>query len=117
MENCIFCQIVRGKAPDFRVYEDKDFLGFLDTNPQVPGHTLVIPKKHYHWVYEVPDFGRYWEAALKVTKAIQKACHPEFIRYVTYGVHVPHAHIHILPQGGIIKGDLSEIAQKIGQSL
>ena len=117
MKNCIFCKIVRGEAPAYKIYEDENFMAFLDIHPAVKGHTLVIPKTHYRWVYDVPNFGQYWEAALKVTKAIQKAYHPEFIRYITYGIHVSHAHIHILPQGENIKRSFTEITKKISQSL
>jgi len=98
MEDCIFCQIVAGKLPCYKVYEDRDFFGFLDINPQVLGHTLIIPKKHYRWVYDVPNFGTYWEVAKKITVAMKKALKPKFITYVTYGLDVPHAHIHIMPR-------------------
>lgn len=98
MKNCIFCQIVEGKAPCYKVYEDDKFLGFLDIYPRTKGHTLLIPKKHYQWVYDVPDFDKYWLAALKITKAMKKVFNPYFITYVTHGLEVPHAHIHILPR-------------------
>ena len=98
MENCIFCQIVDGKIPCFKIYEDSDFLAFLDINPASKGHTLVIPKKHYQWVYDVPNFGKYWETALQVTKKVQKALKPIYISYFTHGILVPHAHIHIIPR-------------------
>lgn len=81
----------------YKVFENDSFLGFLDIFPRSKGHTLIIPKKHVRWVYEVADFGAYWEAAHVVTKAIQKSLHPKWISYFTYGA-VPHAHIHILPR-------------------
>ncbi len=95
--DCIFCKIVAHDLPGHIVYEDHDYLAFLDIFPTVKGHTLVIPKKHVRWVYDVPNFGAYWEAALTVTQAIQKALQPKFVNYFTYG-EVPHAHIHILPR-------------------
>jgi len=125
MENCIFCQIVAGKSPCYKVYEDDLFLGFLDIHPGTPGHTLVIPKKHCQWVYDVPEFDKYWLVVLKITKAIQKALNPIFVTYLTYGLQVPHAHIHILPrseknqsevaplQGFLEKEKMEEIANKI----
>jgi len=79
MKNCVFCQIVKGKLPCYQVYEDKEFLGFLDIFPRVKGHTLLIPKKHYRWVYDLPNFGEYWEKALKITEAMKKAFRPQFI--------------------------------------
>jgi len=98
MESCIFCQIVGGKLPSFKIYEDDNFLAFLDIYPRVEGHTLVIPKKHYRWVYDVPNFAAYWEVALKITKAMKKTFNPYFISYITHGLQVPHAHIHIMPR-------------------
>jgi len=52
MANCLFCQIIKGEVPCYKVYEDKDFLGFLDIYPVSNGHCLLIPKTHYRWVYE-----------------------------------------------------------------
>lgn len=123
MDNCIFCKIVRGELPSYKVYEDKDFFAFLDINPRVKGHTLVIPKSHYQWVYDIPNFGDYWEIVRKITSAMQKALNPQFVNYATYGLDVPHAHVHIFPRHnepgfvpGIIKvskEELTQIAEKI----
>ena len=124
MENCIFCQIVAGKSPCYRVYEDESFLGFLDIYPRVRGHSLLIPKKHYSWVYEVPEFGKYWEAVLKLTRAMQKVLSPSFVTYVTHGLEIEHAHVHILPRTegetsfipetkSFPKEEMAEIADKI----
>ena len=103
MENCIFCKIAQDEASSYKVYEDEKYLAFLDIFPRTKGHVMVIPKAHYRWVYDVPNFGEYWEVILKVTRAIQKTIKPNFISYVTYGMDVPHAHIHILPQTGEAK--------------
>lgn len=123
MEDCIFCKIIKGEIPAYKVYEDDSFLAFLDIYPRTKGHTLVIPKNHYRWVYEVPNFEKYWGVALKITKAMQKALNPYFISYLTYGLDVPHAHIHILPrygEGGIFpetKKFSPEEMEKIKESI
>ena len=98
MKNCIFCKIIKGEVPCHKVYEDKDFLGFLDIRPLNPGHTLIIPKKHYRWVDDVPNFGEYFEVVKKVGLAIKETLSPKFVNYLTFGVDVPHAHVHILPR-------------------
>jgi histidine triad (HIT) family protein len=98
MGRCIFCQIVEGKSPCYKIYEDGLFLGFLDIYPRTVGHSLLIPKKHYRWVYELPEFEKYWQTVLKITKAMQKTLNPTFITYVTHGLEVAHAHVHILPR-------------------
>lgn len=97
MEDCIFCKIVKGQLPSYKTFENDDFLGFLDIYPTVKGDTLIIPKKHYRWVYEVPNFTEYWDAVYRVTKAIQKTLQPQWLNYYTFGL-IPHAHIHILPR-------------------
>lgn len=127
MENCIFCKIVKGNIPSYKVFEDEMFLGLLDIFPRVKGHTLLIPKIHYKWVYEVPDFNRYWSTALVITRAMQDALKPQFITYVTYGVDIPHAHIHILPRidetsifpdvKQFTKGEMTAIAQSIAEKV
>jgi histidine triad (HIT) family protein len=104
MDDCIFCKIVRGEIPSFEVYQDDDYFAFLDIFPRVEGHTMVIPKKHHTWVYEVDDFSGFWDVALKITKGMQKALGTTYVNYFTYGA-VPHAHIHILPRHTQTSGD------------
>lgn len=97
MDDCIFCNIVKGKSPSYKVYEDENYFGLLDIYPASKGHVLLITKKHYRWVHEVDDFTGYWGTALKVKKAIDKAFLPKWVQYLTHGI-IPHAHIHIIPR-------------------
>ena len=55
MKDCIFCQIVRGESPSWKVYENNHVYAFLDINPASRYHTLIIPKKHYVNIFDVPD--------------------------------------------------------------
>lgn len=96
--NCIFCKIIGGEIPAHKVYEDDNYLAFLDINPATEGHTLVIPKKHYQWVYDVEDIGEYWEVIQKITNKMLEKLKPAFVTYYTSGVDVPHAHVHVLPR-------------------
>jgi len=98
--DCIFCKIVNGTLPKYQVYEDDLFIGFLDIMPMSKGNTLLVPKKHYRWVNDVPEFGRYWEAARTVANRIQQVLGATSISYLTYGEEVPHAHIRIVPRFG-----------------
>ena len=98
MEDCIFCKIVKGEIPCQKITEDDKYIAFLDIKGFSNGHTLIIPKTHYRWTYDVPNFGEYWEFAHKVTKIIQEKYNPEFVSYLTMGNEVPHAHIHIVPR-------------------
>src|SRR3990167_3158782 len=97
MESCVFCKIVKGEIPSHKVYEDDDFFAFLDIHPQSPGHTQVIPKKHYRWVWQVPNAGEYFEVVKKVALAQQKAFNTEMIRSQIFGDEIPHAHIWVWP--------------------
>lgn len=97
MQDCIFCQIASGKISSHKVFENKDFIGFLDISPVISGHTLVIPKKHFRWVHQVDEFGKFWEAAQKVAKAQIKILKAPTVIFATAGIEVPHAHIHVLP--------------------
>ena len=98
MSDCIFCKIAQNKIPCYKVFENDNFLAFLDNRPFVEGHTLVIPKLHYRWIYDVPQFKELWDFAREVTKIIKSSLNPEFITYLTMGNEVPHAHIHLIPR-------------------
>jgi histidine triad (HIT) family protein len=102
--SCIFCKIIKGEIPAHKVYEDEHFVAFLDIHPQSPGHTQVIPKKHYRWVWDVPNAGKYFEVAQKVAKAQMKAFNTDFILSKIMGDEVPHAHIWVFPNNKV-EGD------------
>jgi histidine triad (HIT) family protein len=130
MKDCIFCQIAIGKSPSYKIYEDENFYGFLDIFPTTKGHSMLIPKKHFRWVHDVPNFGLYWETVLKVERAIEKSLEPKWVQYMTHGL-ISHAHIHILPRydevdaGFVPKHkiekptdqEMNEISAKIRESL
>lgn len=132
MDGCIFCKIVEGEIPCYKVYEDDGFFGFLDIKSLNKGNCLLIPKKHFRWVDDVEDFGAYWEAARKISTATKKALGSITTSYLTLGFEVPHAHIRIVPRfkndghdDGIqisnvkdfSKEEMTEIAEKIRSNL
>ncbi|MGD9276458.1 MAG: HIT domain-containing protein [Candidatus Pacearchaeota archaeon] len=55
MDDCIFCKIAEGEIPCYKIYEDGEFLAFSDAHPAAEGHTLVIPKKHFENIFELPE--------------------------------------------------------------
>lgn len=119
MENCIFCKIVSGEIPSHKVYEDENFLGIIDINPESPGHVQVIPKKHYRWVWDVPNVGDYFEVVRKIAKAQQKAFETEFVLSKIVGEEIDHAHIWVFPNRDV-KGDKKDFpgnAEKIKNNL
>lgn len=99
MDDCIFCKIKDGEISCHKVYEDDNFLAFLDINPIAIGHTLLIPKTHFRWVYDSPNCGEFWQVAQKLAVDIKNsALSPEYISFITMGNEVEHAHIHIIPR-------------------
>jgi histidine triad (HIT) family protein len=96
-DDCIFCKIASGQIPARKVYEDEDFLGILDISPLNKGHVQLIPKKHYRWTWDVPNFGEYWEVARKVAQAQMKGLGASMVEFLTHGMEVKHAHIWIVP--------------------
>lgn len=104
MKDCVFCKIAKKEIPAHIVYEDEDFLAFLDIHPQSPGHAQIIPKKHYRWVWDVPNIGEYFEVVGKVARAQQKAFDNEWVLSRIIGDEVPHAHVWVFPSNET-KGD------------
>lgn len=119
MEDCIFCKIVKGEIPSYKVYEDDKFLAFLDINPQSPGHTQVIPKDHHRWVWDTPNTGEYFEVAKKVALAQRKAFNTEWVLSKIVGDEVEHAHIWIFPNKEVpgdkmdFEGNLKKISENL----
>lgn len=104
-EKCIFCLIASGDIPSAKVYEDDTVLAFLDLSPVHPGHTLVIPKKHYKDMLEVPsELGTAVFAALKkVGTAVVKATGATGFNVMqnnglSAGQTMFHIHWHIIPR-------------------
>lgn len=110
MPDCIFCKIVSKQIPAHIVYEDNNFLAFLDINPRSAGHVQVIPKKHYHWVWDVPNVGKYFEVVSKIAQAQQKAFDIEGIWSRVTGEDISHAHIWIFPDPRVGRGDKNDFA-------
>ena len=96
---CIFCRIVKGEIPSFKIYEDDKFFAFLDINPIRAGHTLVIPKKHVDYIfdYEDPEYSEIFKLAKKLAVKIKKVTHAKKIGIAVEGIAVPHLHIHLVP--------------------
>ena len=118
--DCIFCKIIKGEIPSYKVYEDDNFLAFLDINPLSPGHTQVIPKKHYQFVWDVPNVGEYFEVVRKVAQAHKKAFNQEFVFSRVAGTEIPHAHIWVFPYPDATAGDKADLtgnAEKIKKNL
>jgi len=103
MDECIFCRICQGEIPAAKVYDDEKFIAFLDISPANKGHALVVPKKHYSSIIEMPGFGEFMEIGQKVARAVVKGTMPDAFNLLINngkeaGQEVSHVHLHIIPR-------------------
>jgi histidine triad (HIT) family protein len=104
-QNCLFCRIIRGEVPALKVHEDEHVIAFLDVHPLAPGHTMVVPKRHFATLAQLP-----LEEATPLMLAVQSVARRVVEAMeapgVTIGINqgevsgqtIPHLHIHILPR-------------------
>ncbi len=95
----IFTKIVNGDIPSFKIAEDERYYAFLDINPLVKGHTLVIPKQETDYLFELDDelLAGLIVFSKKIANAIDKAIECKRVGVAVLGLEVPHAHIHLIP--------------------
>jgi len=112
MPDCVFCKIVKKEIPAEIVYEDDDFLAFLDIHPRSPGHVQIIPKQHYRWVWNLSNIGKYFEVVKKIAQALQKAFGQDGVWSRITGEEVEHAHVWLFPDSrdGKTAGDKNDLA-------
>lgn len=95
----IFSRIAAGEIPSYKVTEDDRHYAFLDINPVMPGHTLVIPKREVDYIYDLPDdeLAALHLFAKRVALGMRKALDCKKVGVAVIGLEVPHAHIHLIP--------------------
>ena len=98
MEDCVFCKIIRKQRPSYTVLEEKAYTAFLDIRPLNPGHTLVVPREHHRWVWDVPETGRYFETVGRIARVLQRTMKTEWVVADVAGMGVAHAHVHVIPR-------------------
>lgn len=131
---CIFCKIASGEIPCYKIYEDEDFLAFLDLSQATIGHTLVISKKHYSNIFELNEDTKIMEVVIKVAKALKESLEIENINILNNsgelaGQSVNHFHIHLIPrtkddkivfkfnENKLTKEEFQDLADKIKSKL
>ena len=104
-EDCPFCKIGSGEIPAKKVFENDIAVAFLDINPRNPGHTLVIPKKHYETLFDMPseEAGELFEVVTEVANAVKSGVNADGLNisqnnYRAAGQLVPHLHFHLIPR-------------------
>jgi histidine triad (HIT) family protein len=99
----LFTKIIEGEIPCYKIAENNSFLAFLDINPLVKGHTLVIPKVEIDYIFDVDDtlLSEMIVFAKKVALKVEKAMPCKRIGVSIIGLEVPHAHIHLVPMDSV----------------
>lgn len=97
--HCVFCKIVQGEVPCYKVYEDERCLAFLDIYPLRPGHVLVIPKRHEpdFWELQADEYQHCMTIAQSLAKHIKSRLATKRVGLIITGFDVPHTHIHLIP--------------------
>ena len=123
----IFSKIAAGEIPSYKCAESEKFYAFLDINPLVEGHTLVIPRREVDYFFDLEDdeLAEYQLFAKRVAAAVKKAFPCKKVAQVVLGLEVPHAHIHLIPMNresvvdfrkeklALTPGQFQAIAEKI----
>lgn len=96
---CIFCNIINGKNQVYKVWENENFLAFLDIKPINPGHILLIPKNHTEEIFNLPDniFNEIFQITKKLSSPLKLATSAKRVGIAVEGLGVPHVHVHIVP--------------------
>ena len=127
----IFSRIINNEIPSYKIYEDNDYLAFLDAFPLELGHVLVIPKKEVDYLFdlELDNYLGLWKLSQKIAKTMDKVLTCRRIGVAVIGFEVPHTHIHLIPINEIDDIDfkktkkqfseeqMSDVAYKIRTSL
>jgi len=105
MEDCIFCKIVKGEIPSFKIYEDDFTFSFLDIKPMTKGHALVIPKKHSENIFDIDEdsLQKVILTGKHVSGMLKKSLSPDGIRLSqsngkVAGQDIMHFHLHVIPR-------------------
>jgi len=136
MTDCIFCKIINGDIPSKKIFEDNNYLAFLDINPVSKGHMLVITKRHFETFNEIPTMllPEYMKLIQKISTAVKTVTGAPGYNIMinnkeVAGQVVPHVHFHIIPRNNkeeinlnwnTIKyedGELEQLGNKIKDSL
>ena len=125
MKDCIFCKIAKGKIPANKIYEDEDFIVFLDIRPINKGHCLIVPKQHYERLDDMPDevLARELPLAKRIAKAVLEVTGMKDYNLFntngeTSGQEVFHHHLHVIPRkvNDGLKLELTPVSYEEGEA-
>ena len=126
----IFTKIINGEIPCYKIAEDKNYLAFLDVNPNAKGHTLCIPKEEINKIFDMEEehYLGLMKFSRKVAKALEKTIECKRIGVAVVGLEVPHTHLHLIPlqdmddmrfqrKASLTKEEFEALAQAIQSNL
>jgi len=116
MTDCVFCKIVSGEIPSYRIYEDDEFLAFLDINPNTEGMTVLVTKRHYPSdVFQLPDatYTKLLQVAKRVANLLNKSLEVKKTALVIEGMGINHAHLKLYPLHGIEEWKFGEAPDRV----
>lgn len=115
VNECVFCQIAAKQSPAYTVYEDNSFLVILSKFPITPGHTLIIPKQHYKFVWDLPPHLEAEQGVLvgKIARAVKKVFGVN-VRLFVSGDEISHAHIWLFPASGQASKSMIDFKNTLG---
>lgn len=98
-KGCVFCKVAQRKVEHSQFWEDDSHIAFLDKDQSIPGHSLVIPKDHVSYVFDLhkKEYLALLLRAEKIAKALQKLTKCKRVALSIYGFEIPHTHVHLLP--------------------
>ena len=98
--SCIFCKIIKKEVPSIQIYEDEDFLAFLDIEPVSNGHLLIVPKRHIVWMQDADNgtVSEIFKLSKKLMLSIKSGLGCDYVQVSVGGTDVPHFHIHLMPR-------------------
>ena len=129
--NCIFCKIGKKEInPERTVWENEDFLAFVDLRPVKDGHLLIIPKDHTDHIFDLDDekYSEIFQIAKQLSVPLQKAMGSKRVGIVVEGFGIAHCHVHLVPidKGGELDSknahekdseELRRVAEKIREAI
>lgn len=125
--NCIFCDIIKRKKEDYIVWEDENYLLLLNIKTKIPGTTMLIPKQHVDYIFDLPEetYTGLFQRAKELAPKIKKIFNAQRIGLFSSGFEVPHVHLFLVPMSGphqfirqedtidLEKEELQELQEKI----
>lgn len=115
MNNCIFCKIIKKEIPAKVIWENEEFIAFLDLFPKVKGHTLVIPKQHIDYVLDLNEetYSKLFLHSKHLAQKLHEVFKPKKVTIEVIGLEVAHVHVKLIPINS--ENDLKKEGERVSE--